>query len=171
MHQLTLRPNMLISLINQWTIFNGWIDGQPGGPMRGSRNFCQGVGVQARRPEYRIRTWDTHTRARGRAHTRGGGGGAWKGFKRTTWTQTGGGHGRGSSEPPEPKLDPPLLIETSMHMYANAQAFWLHPTWTCNSYVLQKNIWAELSYEFGPSCLIDLGRVGMGRVGFGPSCP
>ena len=27
-----------------------------------------------------------------------------------------------------------------------------------------KNIWAELSYEFEPSCLIDLGRVGMGRV-------
>ena len=27
-----------------------------------------------------------------------------------------------------------------------------------------KNIWAELSYEFGPSCLINLGRVGMGRV-------
>ena len=61
-HQVTLRPNMLISLINQWTIFNGWMDGQPGGPMRGSRNFCQGVGVQARRPEYRIRTWDTHAR-------------------------------------------------------------------------------------------------------------
>ena len=25
--QLTLRPNMLISLINQWTTFNGWMDG------------------------------------------------------------------------------------------------------------------------------------------------
>ena len=32
-----------------------------------------------------------------------------------------------------------------------------------------KNIWAELSYEFGPSCLINLGRVGMGRVLCGPS--
>ena len=32
-----------------------------------------------------------------------------------------------------------------------------------------KNIWAKLSYEFGPSCLIDLGRVGMGRVLCGPS--
>ena len=32
-----------------------------------------------------------------------------------------------------------------------------------------KNIWAELSYEFGPSCLINLGRVGMGRVLSGPS--
>ena len=32
-----------------------------------------------------------------------------------------------------------------------------------------KNIWTELSYEFGPSCLIDLGRVGMGRVLCGPS--
>ena len=27
-HQLTLRPNMLISLINQWTIFNGWTAGR-----------------------------------------------------------------------------------------------------------------------------------------------
>ena len=25
-HQLTLRPNMLISLIDQFTIFGGWID-------------------------------------------------------------------------------------------------------------------------------------------------
>ena len=33
-HQLTLRPNMLISLIDHLTIFNGWMDGQPGGPMR-----------------------------------------------------------------------------------------------------------------------------------------
>ena len=32
-----------------------------------------------------------------------------------------------------------------------------------------KNIWAELSYEFGPSCLINLGRVGKGRVFCGPS--
>ena len=32
-----------------------------------------------------------------------------------------------------------------------------------------KNIWAELSYEFGPSCLINLGRVGMGLVLCGPS--
>ena len=32
-----------------------------------------------------------------------------------------------------------------------------------------KNIWAELSYEVGPSCLIKLGRVGMGRVLCGPS--
>ena len=32
-----------------------------------------------------------------------------------------------------------------------------------------KNIWAELSYEFGPSCLINLGPVGMGRVLYGPS--
>ena len=32
-----------------------------------------------------------------------------------------------------------------------------------------KNMWAELSYEFGPSCLINLGRVGMGRVLCGPS--
>ena len=32
-----------------------------------------------------------------------------------------------------------------------------------------KNIWAELSYGFGPSCLINLGRVGKGRVLCGPS--
>ena len=32
-----------------------------------------------------------------------------------------------------------------------------------------KNIWAELSYEVGPSCLIKFGRVGMGRVLCGPS--
>ena len=32
---------------------------------------------------------------------------------------------------------------------------------------MQLNIWAELSYEFGPSRLISLGRVGMGRVGMG----
>ena len=32
-----------------------------------------------------------------------------------------------------------------------------------------KNIWAELSYGFGPSCLINLGRVGRGRVLCGPS--
>ena len=30
-------------------------------------------------------------------------------------------------------------------------------------------IWAELSYGFGPSCLINLGRVGNGRVLCGPS--
>ena len=33
---------MLISLIDQFRIFNGWMDGQPGGPRRGSRIFCQG---------------------------------------------------------------------------------------------------------------------------------
>ena len=32
-----------------------------------------------------------------------------------------------------------------------------------------KNIWTELSYEFGPSCLINLGRVVLGRVLCGPS--
>ena len=32
-----------------------------------------------------------------------------------------------------------------------------------------KNIWAELSYEFGPSCPINLGRVGIRRVLCGPS--
>ena len=41
-HHLTLHPNMLISIIDQFTIFNGWMNGQPGGPRRGSRIFCQG---------------------------------------------------------------------------------------------------------------------------------
>ena len=39
-----------------------------------------------------------------------------------------GWHGGGSSEPPESPLDPPLLIETSMYMYASADTFWLHHT-------------------------------------------
>ena len=43
-------------------------------------------------------------------------------------SKNGGGIEGGSSEHPEPKLDPQLLIETSMYMYANAQAFWLHLT-------------------------------------------
>ena len=43
-HQLTLRLNMLISLIDQFTIFNGWKDGQKGWPMGGSRIFCRGRG-------------------------------------------------------------------------------------------------------------------------------
>ena len=32
-----------------------------------------------------------------------------------------------------------------------------------------KNIWDELSYEFGPSCLKNLGRVLCGPTGHGPS--
>ena len=31
-HQLTLRPNMLISVIDQFAIFNGWMNGQSGVP-------------------------------------------------------------------------------------------------------------------------------------------
>ena len=62
----------------------------------------------------------------------------------------------------------PNWIRHCLHMYAYAQTFWLHHTCACNSYLLQ-NIWAELSCEFGPSCLINLGRVGMGRVLSGPS--
>ena len=43
-HQLTLLPNMLISLIDQFTIFNGWMDSRadPGLFVRG---------IQARRPD------------------------------------------------------------------------------------------------------------------------
>ena len=57
-HQLTLGPNMLISLVDHFTIFNGWKDGwtdpcaDPG--------FLSVEGVQARRPAYRIRTWDQY---------------------------------------------------------------------------------------------------------------
>ena len=47
-HKLTLRPNMLISLKNHWTLFNGWLDRQPGGPMCGSRIFVVGPGLTAR---------------------------------------------------------------------------------------------------------------------------
>ena len=39
-HQLTLCPNMLTSLIDHFTIFNGWMDGQPDG----SRIFVRGRG-------------------------------------------------------------------------------------------------------------------------------
>ena len=80
-HQLTLRPNTLISLIDHFTIFNGWMFGQLGGPMRGSRIF-----VQAQRPEYcfftgsehgtntYVRTYaymhsSVHTRTHARTHT------------------------------------------------------------------------------------------------------
>ena len=55
-HQLTLRPNMLISLTDHLQLsMDGWIDGQPGGPMYGSRIILSrevgggGGGVQARR--------------------------------------------------------------------------------------------------------------------------
>ena len=80
-----------------------------------------------------------------------------------------GGAGGGSSEPPESKLDPPLLIETSMYTYANAQTYLAASYMNMQLICTSKNIWAELSYEFGPSCLIDSGRVGMGRVLCGPS--
>ena len=55
----------------------------------------------------------------------------------------------------------PNWIRRCLNMYANAQTFLLHHTWACNSYVLQK--------IYGPSCLINLGRVGKGRVLCGPS--
>ena len=43
-----------------------------------------------------------------------------------------------------------------MYMYANAQTYWLNHTSACKSSEIQKNIQAELSYEFGPRCLINL---------------
>ena len=43
----------------------------------------------------------------------------------------------------------------------------IHEHATCMYF--KNHIWAELSYEFGRSCLINLGRVVMGRVLCGPS--
>ena len=70
-HQLTLRPNTLISLVDHFTILNGWKDGwtdpcaDPG--------FLSVEGGPGPRPAYRIRTWDqyvpTYVHARTHAHT------------------------------------------------------------------------------------------------------
>ena len=77
-HQLTLRPNTLISLIDHFTIFNGFHHGRMDGRTHARiQDFCQWKGVQARRPAYRIRTWDqyiptyvhAHTHARTHTHT------------------------------------------------------------------------------------------------------
>ena len=71
----------------------------------------------------------------------------------------GGGGVRAKSENPEPKLDLPLLIH--VHLCTDILvASYMSMQFVCTS----KNIWAKLSYEFGPSCLINLGRIGMGRV-------
>ena len=64
----------------------------------------------------------------------------------------------------EPKLDLPLLIH-ACYCTDILVASYMSMQLVCTS----KNIWAELSYEFGPSCLINLGRVGMGRALCGPS--
>ena len=73
------------------------MDGQPGEPMRSSRIFCQGGGGS---PGLTTRIQDPHM-----------------GYIQThTHTGGGGGHGGGSSEHPEPKMDLPLLIETSMYI-------------------------------------------------------
>ena len=52
----------------------------------------------------------------------------------------------------------PNWIRHCLYMHANAQTFWLHYAWACNSYVLQKYmgrvvLWirTELSYKHGPS--------------------
>ena len=76
-----------------------------------------------------------------------------------------GGHGGGLSEPHEPKLDPPLHKCTCMLMHRHSGCI-IHEHATRMYFT---NIWAELSYECGPSCLINMGRVGMGRVFCGPS--
>ena len=57
-HQLTLRPNTLISLIDHITIsMVGRMDGRTHARIQ---DFCQWKGVQARRSAYRIRTWDQY---------------------------------------------------------------------------------------------------------------
>ena len=136
---------------------DGWTAGWTHVPIL---DFCQRKGVQARWPEYRIRTWDQyiHTYV-ARTHT--------PTYIHTIITyqfiEGGGGVMEGVQEPLEPKLDPPQLLHCKFILVASYMSMQL----VCSS----KNIWAELSYEFGASCLINLGRVGMGRVGFGPSCP
>ena len=55
------------------------------------------------------------------------------------------------ANPPEPKLDPPLLIETSMYSGTGIlAASYMNMQLVCTS----KNIWTELSYEFGPSVCV-----------------
>ena len=68
MHQLTLRPSTLISLIDHFNILNGWMDGQPGGPTQGSRIFVRGRGSRpdGQNTEY---ARGTNTYARTHAHT------------------------------------------------------------------------------------------------------
>ena len=77
-HQLTLSPNILISLIDHFTIFNRWMDSQAD-PWAELGFFVTGGGgggcIQVRRSEYRIRTWDqctrkcTHTITHTQSHT------------------------------------------------------------------------------------------------------
>ena len=59
-HLLTPCPNMLISLIDQFRMFNGWMDGQPGAPRRRSRVFCQGGGGGGGGPGLTARKQDLH---------------------------------------------------------------------------------------------------------------
>ena len=175
---------------------DGWTAG------RRSRIFCQGGGggggVQARPPEYRIRTWDQYIRTYVYIHTH---------LQIGTWMflhmQTDGHTCTCIDGKPEDRLfitciiihvracrgiilkfpmkmkdlvpskptyfifigylktrgmegfraNPinPNWIRHCLYMYANAQTFWLHHTWACNSYVLQK--------IYVPSCLMNLGRV------------
>ena len=66
-HQLTLRPNMLISLINQWTIFNGWMDSRAD-PCADPGIFVRGWGS---RPDGQNTgsAHGTHTYTHARVHT------------------------------------------------------------------------------------------------------
>ena len=54
-HQLTLRPNTLISFIGH--LMDGWTAERTHARIK---DFCKGKGVQARWPEYRIRTCDQY---------------------------------------------------------------------------------------------------------------
>ena len=56
-HQLTLRPNTLISLIGH--LMDGWTAERTHARIK---DFCKGKGVQARWPEYRIHTCDQYIR-------------------------------------------------------------------------------------------------------------
>ena len=67
-HQLTLCPNMLISLIDHFTIFNGWVDSAR------NKYFCHGGGgggrvLMARIHDPHMGPTHTHTHTRVGAHT------------------------------------------------------------------------------------------------------
>ena len=70
-HQLTLRPNMQISLIIQWTIFNGRMDflSGGGGSRHGSQNTGSAHGIHTYKRAY-VRTYDVHARTHTRTHAR-----------------------------------------------------------------------------------------------------
>ena len=70
-HQLTLRPNMQISLIIQWTIFNGWMDflSGGGGPGTAARIQDPHMGYIHTNVRTYVHTTYTHARTHARTHT------------------------------------------------------------------------------------------------------